>query len=618
MKKIRKFFASISLKKLSTPPRYESYMWGNNRSLFATLFYGLIYYVRFISPLQLVKAIFRAVQESDLNDKKERKDFHSLHTEIYLLSILLISAAQVFLAEKGLGFLPKWIMIILLIESIFWTFYYMLFRVLIEKHLSIFNEAEYFLSLPIVLVTQFLLFAALNQGVDLSNVVATVFNISNNLPTLPLWLSITLGVLGFTYTAIIIANVINLLPPLPVWQRPNITIIGAGDLVKNRLLDALVSEQGDSGRRLYKPHQLAVASDYIDSDFRQRLDKLGIQYYSVRDSQISANTPDNERNKVLESIVAYVKKRSSYAIIASPPDTHLALMSELASAEIIFAVEKPIVATSAELEYVTDANSRLMKQGFLLSYYWLEKALPINYFLSLNTAHRKYLDIKKQGSDENLSVGALDRLKQRLGKPTHVQIEFYEGPETRPWALQADTGGFFLETFIHPMSLLLNFVPGDGQITYSPDSKWLLDEAAQQSQADTELGASFIHLLGEINQCQFEIKAGKFTPLKRRTAKLTYTHGIIHVDLDSKSCTIILDQSQPVEIKVKQDYQGNYFIQAALFDEYIRDNGEWIGPRFDDFPGQIKVLQQMFTLLSAQGKHFYQPQIVKTTDLELS
>jgi hypothetical protein len=60
---------------------------------------------------------------------------------------------------------------------------------------------------------------------------------------------------------------------------------------------------------------------------------------------------------------------------------------------VAFAIEKPIVGNRAELESIKTYDQDIMSNGFLLSYYRLERALPLNYFLTLNANHRDFLDI---------------------------------------------------------------------------------------------------------------------------------------------------------------------------------------------------------------------------------
>lgn len=621
-KRLKVFWQKLDLRAISTRPRYESYMWGRRRSLFAYVVYHVVFLLRYLSPLQLLKVVLRAASASAENDRKERADFHALHTELYLLAVMLFAGLAAYLGYIDRAWLPcpVWLLLLLLlVESLIWTFYYMLFRVLIEKHLTIFNEAEYFLSLPVVLLSQVLLVTALIDGATVSGVATAIFGIAGDGEGLDDSLRMALGILGYSYTALIIANVVNLIPPIPVWQRHNITVIGAGDVVRERILKVAHSN-------LYKPQQLAVASDYISSEFKSELEALGIEYKAMRDSALSGCASDAEREGVANDIVSFVKKRSSYAIIATPPDTHLPLMAGLAKEGIYFAVEKPIVVTPAELVHLEDGDNPMMQHGFLLSYYWLEKALGLNYFLSLNPVFRKYLDIYREGGrQQHLSASALYHLRQRLGKPEHIDIDMMEKEDSRSWALRADTGGFYLETFIHPMTLLLN-VAGLGEtVTLDKVRCCLASEAlAAHSESKQELAASFIHLVGQAGNCSFDIRAGKYMPSKRRAMKVRYTCGQLLLDLDARVCRIVTDEGDVVVLSVKSlegeqeaDYGQNYGVQMSLFDRFIQDSGRWIGARYDDYPAQLQVLQRMFDLLedSPLRDNYYCPESASQSEI---
>ena len=611
---LKAFFANLSFKKMSTPPHYESYMWGKHQSIFANFTYRIMFLIRFISPLQLFKAIFRAYQAAipaDKNDTKDRKDFHALHTEIYLLAVFVLAFVQYI----G-GYLPEPIIILLLIESIGWVFYYMLFRILIEKHLSIFNEAEYFIVLPAVLSTQFLLIASLYTDISFSEVLAVAFDLSVDADNMSDNLKIGLGLLGYIYTTLIIANLINLIPPIPIWRRPNITIIGAGDVVKNRILPALIDS------KIYLPSQVAIASDYIDAEFKKELQQKGIACFAVNDER-KAVTSFQEREKTRQQVMNYLKKRSSYAIIATPTDEHLAYVTALAKEKIIFAVEKPLIANGAELQVIKEHGEQLMAHGFLLSYYWLEKALPLNYFLTLNPVYREFLDIQCNNDDDYLSPSALAYLHDRLGALEKIEMLFLEENEERQWALTKETGGFYFETFIHPMTLLLNIVGFDKEITYSSESKWYLTESAQNRYPDVtdKLGANFIVVKGHAGSCGFDIKAGKFSGHKKRCATIQYSNGQIDIDLDQLTCDVnLFEQSskRSLTIQVKEEYaKQKYAIQMTLFDQFIRESGEWTGQRFDDFPEQVQVISQMRSdIHEATTSSFYDPEFLP--DIEVS
>lgn len=629
-----KLFKSITkfLEQLSTKPHYESYTWGSHRSLFAHIFYQFVYVLRFLSPLQWYKTIWRKLNENNsTNDGKERKDFHAIHTEYYLL-VVMVSALSVYFFNSivqsyilthcirvyGLLQASKMIVLVwLLVESIIWVFYYMLLRILIEKRLSIFNEAEYFIVLPVVLFTQIILFAGI-FNVQLSDISTALFNLPYDSSELSSDTRIGIGLLGYIYTVLIIANIINLIPALPVRRRPNITIIGAGDVVEKRILPALMEQN------LYSAGQLSIASDTIGEDFKEYLKANGIKYFEAISYSHTKQRSFSKRNKIRQDIANFVAKRSSYAIIATPTEEHFPYMTALAKKKVVFAIEKPIVGNRAELETIKNYGQDIMSNGFLLSYYWLEKALPFNYFLTLNANYRDFLDITT-GDDPTkfTSPNTLAYIQQRLGSPKSVNITFYEHEETRVWALLKETGGFYYETFIHPITLLYHTLGKEFDSSVL-SADWYTTENAQEYFTDQkdELGANFIHLQNTKGKCKIDIKAGKFTGQKRRCMTVVYDSGRIDVDLDDMTCNVHWfagGENSITKIAIKKEYNKPYAVQMRLYDLFINESGKWVGQRFDDFPSQYKVLEEMLDILKdeTQESSFFHPKLLTSEEMEV-
>ena len=502
------------------------------------------------------------------------------------------------------------ILVWLLVESILWIIYYMLLRILIEKRLSIFNEAEYFIALPAVLITQIVLLTTI-LNVPLSDVVTALFNLSQDNSQLSSGKRMAIGLLGYIYTVLIIANIINLIPALPVRRRPNITIIGAGDVVEKRILPALEMQN------LYSARQLSVASDRISQPFKDYLKNKGIEYFEALSATDTEQLTFSKRNEIRQDIANFVAKRSSYAIIATPTEEHFPYMTALAKKEIAFAVEKPIVGNRAELEAIKTYGNGIMSNGFLLSYYWLEKALPLNYFLTLNANYRDFLDISTgDDSTKFISQNTLAYIQQRLGSPTKISITFFEKEETRPWALLKETGGFYYETFIHPITLLYHTLGGEFDASvFTVD--WYTSESAQayfHAQKE-ELGANFIHLRSVKGNCEIDIKAGKFTEQKKRHMSITYNTGCIIVDLDKMSCEIQWyegGQNSHTCITLKPEYQVPYATQMRLYDLFINESGKWVGQRYDDFPSQHNIIEEMLSILKLEthNNSFYNPKLL--------
>jgi|GEM_PF-3328320 len=607
--------------KVSTKPHYESYTWGKHRSIFASIIYWLIFVLRILSPLQWIKLIFRKRQAA-LNDEKERVDFHAMHSERYLLVVLGLSLVFYFVlsatpalpgipdsVNANLSLVSDFIAALLLFESVMWVFYYMLLRILIEKHLTIFNEAEYFIALPFVLATQFFLLAGL-LGVSVSEVLALALNLDFEGYQATQAAQLTIGTFGYIYTALIIANIINLIPAIPVGRRPNITIIGAGDVVQHRMLPALI------GKNLYSPGQVAIISDCIDESFREQLRKDGVAFQLL--------TSGSSSEKKIQEVVKFIKKRSSYAIVATPTASHLGYVSAMAKEGIVFGVEKPLVGTAAELAVLRQCQDQLMERGFLFSYYWLEKALPLNYFLTLNPQYHRFLDINVKSSPEDRTAGAdaLAYLRLQLGKLVGVDITFFEGEDPREWSLAKETGGLFFETLIHPITLLSHVLDEPLQLE-GLLAEWhvlanLPERLGSKSLALNDYGASYVSLRSRPGAATaINVRTGKFMAVKERSMLVRYKNGVIRVDLDARQCSISCPQAgslAEVTIQVHEELADGestpkYDIQMTLFDSFVHNQGQWSAQRYDDYPSQIDVLSAMTGWLKADKgeSHFYRP-----------
>lgn len=410
------------------------------------------------------------------------------------------------------------------------------------------------------------------------------------LPGIPEIIISGLGLLSYFYTALIIANIINLIPAIPVGRRPNITIIGAGDVVQHRMLPALL------GEKLYLPGQVAIISDCIDESFQDQLKTDGVTFRVLKSGSSS--------EEKVQEVVKFIKKRSSYAIVATPTESHFRYVSALAKEGIVFGVEKPLVATAAELAVLRQCQDQLMERGFLFSYYWLEKALPLNYFLTLNPQYHRFLDINVKSSPEDRSAGpdALAYLRLQLGKLASVDITFLEGEDPREWSLAKETGGLFFETLIHPITLLSHVLSEPMQLE-DLHAEWyvlenLPDVLNSKSLVLNDYGASYVSLRSHSDAaCAISVRTGKFMAVKERSMVMVFENGVIRMDLGTRQCSISCPKAgslAEVTILARPEIVDGggvpkYDIQMTLFDSFVHNQGYWSAQRFDDYPSQIEA-----------------------------
>jgi len=630
--------------RVSNLPSYESFSWGPKRSWAAWSLYHFIFLLRFASILQWWKACkrskYKPLGHSKL-DEKARPDFHASDSELYLFAVFLFSLSAFFasplLFRKGELLAPAYMPVLdcvgrfviryFLVESILWTFYYALLRPLIERaKLNLYDEAEYFVMLPVVILTQSILCSILwdkslgQTGLLLLNVsdpqAAQVMpDIRGILTTVVTTRSQALfaALLGQSYIVIIIANLIRVIPPLDVRKRPNIVVVGYGDVVQKRILPAL--------RAVYQPRQLAVASDYLSAEDKARLRAYGIEPYSAYEEKPDPNV---DTAGAIEKIVSWVDSRSKFAIVAVKTPYHLNYILQMANRGIRFAVEKPLVGNSAELDLLSErSSSHLFADIFVFGYYWLEKGLSANYLLTLNPNYRGLLDLKPQKSMQEMAF-----LLSQLGRLRELTMEFLEGPETlnRYWSELPANGGMVMETLVHPMTFVVQFArqakafsPVPGLWAAPPIFKWRKNARRAQEireQFQEEIGPTFVEISGVLNhEIPVNLRCGKYIVPKGSESRLVvakYERGSIVVDLSKMATSLFLGDSENVPAltisnkkTLKSQSMRNpdegvslrYQSQVDLLNTFFNDG--WGGLRFDDYPSQIEVLRELFKIANA-------------------
>ncbi len=653
---------------VSTRANFEAYSWGPRQSLLARGLYESIFFLRLLSPLQWVKYLKRQHDRLEVEREKKRThhssleakprpDFHAAWSEVYLIVILCLSILFWFFSRhyqlqtpnftvrhpRIHGFIDG-VAIFFLIESLLWTLYYMALRPLVERRqLNLFDEAEYLVSLPVALLTQVFLLSGLWRK-DFVSIGLLLLNISygsvsqtahnslhwNSPNTRAQLLFGTL--LGQTYLVIILASLIRIVPPLQVRKRPTITVIGYGDVAQKRILPALME--------VYKPRQIAVATDTLTDEEAFRLNSLGIRYKAVRRIGAPSNCPepmsDEDEAKNILKIASWVSSHSRFAIIAVPTHSHFAYMLALSRHATRYAVEKPLVGTEAELRSIRKPEfAEIFEKAFVLSYYWLEKSLPLNYLISLNPLYRPLIEFKQPGA-KNLShtldakeqfipARAIEAYLSRLGALSEITVELLEPGEekTRYWTELPGNGGMALETLIHPLTLVINLARRwnaydvkAGLWDAPPTTLWRknLERAAKVREWTNgqEIGATYVEITGHLTGgARVHISCGKYVVEEaRRFLVAEYHNGWITCDMtdDNMTARVFLKHGDEVDCVVEATNtittpaqrigasQGftKYQQQIDLVNTFFLDG--WGGIRFDDYPSQLDVLQEIFAL----------------------
>jgi hypothetical protein len=635
----RRFKSDIALK-VSGAPSHESYSWGPKRSWTAWSLYHFIFLLRLLSPLQWWKFYkrisYRPVLHSTL-DAKVRPDFHAADSERYLQLVLIGAGLACFLRRKlylataalfphsvvpvcWIGWL---ILLVFLVESIQWTFYYALFRPLMERaKLNLYDEAEYLIMFPVVILTQLLLLATLwDKGLEQTALL--MLNVSDPsagtaaaaVSAFPMSLraqSLFAALLGQSYIVIVIASLIRVVPTLHVRKRPNITVIGYGDVARIRILPALLA--------VYHPRQLAVASDYLSAHEQDELREMHID--CVFSACNSKRERDSGKVDVISKIVEWADAHSKFAIVAVPTPVHLDYVLRLADRGIRLALEKPIVGTQAELDLLKSRSSgQLFADIFVLSYYWLEKGLSLNYLLTLNPRYRPLLDC-----DPEMSMQEIAQAVGQLGELKDLTVEFLEGSESRQryWSELLANGGMVMETLVHPMTFVVNFArfakayPAEkGLWSGTPSVQWNRNQGRAAdilTLKHKQIGPTSAEIHGSLaNGATVNLRCGKYIIGKGQESRFliaSFERGWITCDLSKKKTRVLLRREAATETvltisnltllksqtmrRSQTEKHLKYQHQIDLMNSFFADG--WGGLRFDDYPSQLDVLQELTNL----------------------
>ena len=374
---------STLINKVAKLPARDSYLWDEHTSLIAAVLFHVVTLLRVLSLLQWLKFAYRHYYGKDHAFQK-RTNFHSFYTEVYFL--VVVAALTCLLhwvptADPTVAPALRGVAFYFAIESVIWTTYYLFFRQFIERSFTIYHHAEYFLAFPLALMVQVLGLAIYLKLNSVTGLFALLFNLNYAQAAVSDPWKAGLALLGVFYVVVLLANLRDAFPKTVVKPITAIAIIGAGDVVRRRLLPALVSPLTG------KSDQTRVRTEPVEIN-RKAIRVFDLAAFSAAGPTIdltiqlpngrSVKRPVRikyERHP--QEIVAEIASNLVPTIIATPPDSHFYYLSMLSLQGIRFAVEKPISVFEPEIRTLgSAAGEALFEQGFAMSYYALEKALP--------------------------------------------------------------------------------------------------------------------------------------------------------------------------------------------------------------------------------------------------
>ena len=563
---------------VSTKPDISSYKWiGTELSLLSTIILWTLWLFRLLSLYQHLKAIKRVIggklatiRNADpmtlspvgafvrrlikkptghkITNESGRPDIPPMMGEIYFICWTVLFALAHAFGWDNLAL--RILTVYYLFESCVWIFYYTVFRRFFEVGYSIYHKLEYLTAMFLIIPTQALCFAKLYGLTFRTMLMGLLGGAAEDTP-------FPVVILGCLFSAIVISMIISTFPMEAIKKedtRPNMFIVGCGDVVTQRLYPALVN--GKHAKKLLV-YDLEGAPE------------SAVPCTRLQDEAAIGEAIDR---RVTDKDVVWVE---------TPSFAHVSYVKRLLDTDArLIVVEKPIAVSEQDLAAVEALvkNPKTRSRLFFLSYYTLEKALPLHFLAHFNDAHEKYLDIDDESLIKNWRV--------LLGALRCAKVHICEGADDRGWVYKSENGGHLLETFLHNV-LIASLMCGDPR-------KWT-DVAYSERETDT--GADAIELTAKCGQATIELYQEKNAPPQdcNRFAQFVFAHGTIEIDLDAKLATIFFeDMDKHSTLSVKQEYADKYSVLADMAARVA--SGECRADKTDGYPLQVETIRWLMGL----------------------
>ena len=566
---MKKFFSTIMewLCKPSTKPDITSYIWARRApSVLASVMLWFVWACRVLSVYQYVKNIYRWLAEKCgfgyVENASGRPDVPPWLGEIYFVcyTVLFAVAHHFRLSASVLD----WIAIYYLFESSLWILYYTVFRRFFELGYTIYHQLEYITTIVLMIPTQAMCFARLYS---LSFKEALVALLGSPIDSTPFIIT----VFGYCLSAIVIGMIIANFPTENVkkcGKKAKMFVIGCGDVVKKRLYPAL-------GAGKY-------TLDISAYDLKENPDQLSVCKYKDNADQI---LEDIRKNMSQNSVVW----------VATPPDAHVSYITKLLKTQAkLIVVEKPVAVKESDLQALESCLKRKRNKLFFLSYYILEKALPLTYLATLPAKEEKdkTRKIRAKAYEQYLTIengSFLDQWRKLLGKLESVQVHILEGNDSRAWVTKNETGGQLFETFLH------NVLIAD---LFCPYSTW---KNVKFTNADYTQKVHTIMLKAQSEGVQIDLCMQKNMPERSRHVRLTFAEGSIVADLDHKTATVCFDKlGVESKLRVSEEYAHNYAVLTDLVGRVF--STEYTCEQVDGLGNQMQILRWLRKLEKQESK----------------
>lgn len=563
------------LESVAGEPACSNWCWQGGHSFFTWFILWVVRKMRQVSALQLAKAFARrSAKKSNAPENIDvgstRSNVFPFFQEFYVLLWCVFLSLQVFLGGAKF-FVFVALDVYFIVESTTWILYYSVFRRFFEENYSVYHVMEH---LPVIL------FMIPFQAIAYS--LACMYGengISEHWSILPVLLGqasehyVIFSIMGFIYSAIVVSMIVSTFPVERVKASiPKTYIIGAGAVVKDRLLPALddrierlgKDRVGDISVYTKEAGEL-ICEEHTDSEGRRR------KVYVFHDV-ITEKPVKSKRVYELKSIYQLIKQGAKNAVawIETPSDTHLYYLELLKGSAAFIVVEKPMVCSRNDLVAMREiVSSDYRSRIFFLSYYILEKALMLTFLRRPNSFYLRYFDEKVMGKFYQAYL--------ELGKLKRITVEIIEGADQR----HLPNGGQLVETFVHNC-LIASLFAGLPDTWKGVSIKKSDDDANIELKAAGEFGEEIYLVL---------IKKGGYET--RQFAKLEFEEGCIEADLYNRKASVRRVRGDIVELNVMEMYKERY---AILCDMVYECYFNQIDPsRIDGLYHQVEVLEWFLT-----------------------
>ena len=535
---IKEFF-----NKVSTPVNKTSYRWKDSFSFLSCVTLTSLYILRCLSLLQWIKLIVRREKRED--DESKRPNVPPIVVELYYL---ILSAGFLCLAIWQQRIPSCWdctiriASIFFLAESVIWVLYYFFFRRFFEEKYAIMHTLEYIVTFPFVIILQA---CCLDLCTDLGAVTVASMLINPDKDT-----PLPILIISVIYTAVILGLIISNLPTENIKEkgdyRYHLAIIGCGEVVSGRLLKAInqyvQKEENYKNVIIYDDSEKKIKS--IDETVPSKLDlqKFQIKYAEKKEMDLF-------RKRILASNILW---------IATPPFAHMRYLEPYYNRLKMVVVEKPITVFRNELDLfrmIHSSNDNI----FCLSYYYLEKALPLTYLYRPLQFYEKYLSVNESNHKDIIASF------NHLGSLESIRLFIHERKDERGWSYDEQTGGQLYETFIH-LLVITRLVLGEPLPHRSLEWKNYGKKSGKINRITANGEMSGVKVSLELKK---EVQDEK--PVKRG-GELQYKNGKITVDFEKMNLTMSLDQRKYI-IEMDKEYKDSkYYIQLDMVSRCFTDH----------------------------------------------